>query len=116
MFERLRKFENLHILFWLCKDISWCMEWRPFGVIMIVPTLSLALVITFITRHNKKEMYHNLAVVLWISANSIWMIGEFFGHEVALRGFAKYFFFAGIACIAWYYISDFFITKRKKFA
>ena len=36
---RYRKMENLHIVFWLFKDISWCMVWRPLGLAMILPTL-----------------------------------------------------------------------------
>lgn len=112
MAERIHKFENLHILLWLGKDISWCLEWKIFGLFMIVPTLSLAIIITVITRHTKREMFHNIAVCFWIAANSIWMIGEFYGQEQALRGDAKYFFLAGLFFILWYYVSDFFMKRR----
>ena len=30
-----RKMENLHIVFWLFKDVAWCMVWRPLGIMMI---------------------------------------------------------------------------------
>jgi hypothetical protein len=30
---RFRKMENLHIVFWLLKDLSWCMVWRPLGIV-----------------------------------------------------------------------------------
>ncbi len=113
MFERLRKLENLHILFWLGKDISWCMEWKIFGLIMIVPTLSLAVFVTVLSRSHRKEMYHNLAVCFWISANSVWMIGEFYDHE-SFRGDAKYLFFIGIAFIFWYYISEYISPSKNK--
>lgn len=33
-----RKMENLHIVFWLFKDIAWCMIWKPLGIAMIFPT------------------------------------------------------------------------------
>ncbi len=36
--ERYRKIENLHIVFWLIKDMAWAMLWKPLGVFMIVPT------------------------------------------------------------------------------
>jgi hypothetical protein len=26
-----RKMENMHIIFWLFKDISWCMIWKELG-------------------------------------------------------------------------------------
>ena len=42
---RYRKMENLHILFWLLKDISWCLAWKPLGIAMIFPTLIMAVVI-----------------------------------------------------------------------
>jgi len=47
---KYRQMENMHILFWLLKDISWCMVWKPLGILMIAPTLGIALVITWRTR------------------------------------------------------------------
>jgi hypothetical protein len=40
-----RRMENLHIVFWLIKDISWCMIWKPLGILMIFPTLIIAIII-----------------------------------------------------------------------
>src|SRR5215813_11602631 len=74
---RFRKMENMHIVFWLLKDISWCMIWKVLGIAMIIPTLSIAIVIAWRTREIKSELAHNLAVAFWISANSLWMIAEF---------------------------------------
>ena len=76
-----RKSENLHIVFWLMKDISWCLMWRALGVFMIVPTLGAALFITWRARHIKADLAHNLAVVFWITANAWWMIAEFFAFD-----------------------------------
>ena len=112
MMERIRKFENLHILFWLGKDISWCLEWRLMGILMIVPTITLAILITYITRHTRREKYYNIAVCFWIAANSFWMVGEFFGNEEAFRADAKYLFIAGLLAIGWYYLSE-IIVRRK---
>src|SRR6476620_11860580 len=75
---RFRKMENLHIVFWLFKDISWCMIWRPLGIAMIFPTLIIAIVISFRTREYMSEVCHNVAIVFWITANAYWMISEFF--------------------------------------
>jgi hypothetical protein len=74
---RFRKMENMHIVFWLLKDISWCMFWKTLGIAMILPTLTIAVVIAWRTRGIKSELAHNLAVAFWISANSLWMIAEF---------------------------------------
>lgn len=75
---RYRKMENLHIVFWLLKDISWCLLWRPLGIAMIFPTLVFAILITIRTRQFMSEVCHNLAVSLWIIANAYWMLCEFF--------------------------------------
>ncbi|HOZ78378.1 MAG TPA: hypothetical protein PLY34_10305 [Ferruginibacter sp.] len=72
-----RRMENLHIVFWLLKDISWCMIWKPLGIAMVFPTLIIALVIAWRTRHLVSEVCHNIAIAFWISANSYWMISEF---------------------------------------
>jgi hypothetical protein len=78
---RYRRMENMHITFWLMKDISWCMIWKALGVMMVVPTLAIAIFIAYRTRQIKSELAHNLAIVFWISANAYWMISEFFGFD-----------------------------------
>lgn len=75
--NRLREYENFHIVLWLLKDTCWVMDFKVPGLIMILPTISVALHITWLHRKSMAELLHNLAVVLWISANSVWMIGEF---------------------------------------
>jgi len=78
---RFRRMENMHIIFWLIKDISWCLFWKELAVAMIIPTLTIAIVISWRTRHIASELAHNLAVAFWISANSFWMITEFLGYD-----------------------------------
>ncbi len=116
---RYRRMENLHILFWLLKDISWCMIWRPLGIAMIFPTLIFAVIITIRTRHFISEFYHNLAVVCWILANSYWMTSEFFVFDSHPINFYDYSFkdlaiipFAlGILLLAYFY---FWLRPRHK--
>ena len=83
---RYRKMENMHIIFWLLKDLAWCMVWKPLGLAMIVPTLVISIIIGWRTRNIKSELAHNLAVTFWISANALWMISEFFGFADTLLG------------------------------
>ena len=78
---RFRRLENLHIVFWLIKDISWCMLWKVLGIAMAAPTLSVAIYIAWRTRKIKSELAHNLAVTFWIAANSYWMVSEFYGFD-----------------------------------
>lgn len=99
----LRRWENIHIYFWLLKDICWITEFKPLGVFMIIPTLSLAVWLTWKYRGNLSELVHNTAVCLWISANSLWMIGEFFFHDT-IRIYPKVLFLLGIGLITLYYL------------
>ena len=106
-----RRMENMHILFWLLKDIGWCMIWKPLGLSMIAPTLLIAVLITWRTRDIKAELAHNLAIVFWISANSYWMISEFFGFDTvrvwgSLTGkhMALVPFLAGLTILLYYYL------------
>jgi hypothetical protein len=73
--------ENLHIAFWLVKDVSWCLIWKELGIAMILPTLSVAIWFTWKNRKIISELCHNLAIVFWITANSYWMISEFYGFD-----------------------------------
>ncbi len=111
---RFRASENLHIVFWLLKDLSWAMLWRPIGMLMIVPTLFLAIRITWQTRYIKSELFHNLAVVFWICANCTWMTTEFFWPlNEGLRYYTAIPFSIGFAFIGWYYLVIIPSMKRK---
>lgn len=108
---RFRKMENLHIVFWLLKDISWCMLWRPLGIAMVVPTLIIAIVICWRTRQYMSELCHNVAIALWIVANSYWMISEFFHFDakvvfgnITYKYLAIIPFSIGILLLAYYYL------------
>lgn len=109
---RYRRMENLHILFWLLKDVSWCMIWRPLGIAMIFPTLFFAVTITIRTRNFVSEFYHNLAVLCWIVANSYWMISEFFTfdstplnfYNLSYKDAAIIPFSTGILLLSYYYL------------
>lgn len=108
MFDRLRRFENLHIALWLVKDACWIQDWKWAGTLMIAPTLGMAFYITYLSRTDRKELAHNLAVCCWICANAIWMIGEFYLKD-STRPQASVFFALGIFSLLWYYL----IGRRK---
>jgi hypothetical protein len=84
---RYRKMENMHIVFWLLKDVSWCMIWKELAMAMVIPTLAIAIIIAWRTRSVVAELSHNLAIAFWISANSLWMVSEFFNFDtMVIRG------------------------------
>ncbi|MCS6820059.1 MAG: hypothetical protein RMJ53_10720 [Chitinophagales bacterium] len=107
---RLRKTENIHILLWLLKDVCWVADFKTAGMIMAVPTLSVAFYITWKYRSMASELFHNLAVCCWITANIIWMTGEFFFDDNT-RPLAICVFIAGLLIVSYYYIS---VTVKKK--
>ncbi|MFL9485663.1 hypothetical protein ACI6Q2_22970 [Chitinophagaceae bacterium LWZ2-11] len=108
---RYRKMENLHIVFWLLKDIGWCLICKPLGIIMIFPTLIISIIIAYRTRQYMSELCHNLAITVWITANSYWMISEFLHFDAkVIKGDITYKhlaiipFMIGVFILAYYYI------------
>jgi hypothetical protein len=108
---KFRKMENLHILFWLLKDISWCLVFKELGIAMIIPTISIAIWIAWKNREIKSELSHNLAIVFWITANGYWMISEFFEFDTTIiwnnitgKNLALIPFLTGLSILLYYYI------------
>ena len=75
--QKKKSYESLHIVFWLIKDSCWMLEFKWLGIVMGAPTLAIAGVIVYITRHTV-DIFLNLAILFWICANSFWMFVEFF--------------------------------------
>lgn len=107
----LRRKENLHIVFWLVKDFAWLMEFRVLGMSMALPTFLLSCWLTWKSRENRSELFHNVAVTCWICGNIIWMSGEFFCKD-CLRPYAQPAFFLGLMVIAWFYTTE-WLNKKK---
>ena len=72
-------------------------------MLMILPTLYVAIDIAWRTRHLRADFFHNIAITLWICANAIWMTGEFFFND-KLRPIAIVFFVLGLLVISYYYL------------
>ncbi len=101
-FSQLRKLENGHIVLWLLKDASWMMAWKMFAFVMFIPTLSLALLITYRSKPEMNEFRHNVSVSFWITANGCWMFSEFYGNALLLLT-AKICFIAGVTNLGLHY-------------
>jgi hypothetical protein len=108
--EKIRKLENIHIVFWLLKDISWMLELKILGALMIIPTLFLCAWI-IIKTIKTPEVYINIAVLCWISANSFWMLMEFFNHSV-YKNYAVIPFGFGFLFVGVFFIKN--MTKKQK--
>lgn len=77
---KIRRYENLHIVLWLIKDACWMLELKWLGAIMMVPTILLAVYLIVKTWH-ETDVYVNIAIFFWITANSFWMVMEFFNDN-----------------------------------
>lgn len=103
MTPSVRANENFHIVLWLLKDLCWVMDMKLMGLLMIVPTVGMAIFIAWRHRADIVELLFSLAVIFWILANSIWMIGEFYFDD-SLRPVTAFFFVTGIVTVSWYYL------------
>src|SRR3954469_3645462 len=99
--QKIRHYENLHIVFWLIKDSCWMLQLKIPGAIMIGPTLFLAVHIMIKTR-GTADFYINAAILCWITANSYWMLIEFFNGD-RLRGYSAIPFAMGFLFVGLYY-------------
>ena len=108
-----RWIENGHIFLWLLKDTCWVLGWKLGGIFMIFPTMSVAFYILLRSRHLRAELFHNIAICLWISANTVWMISEFLMVDEEYKKYAAVLFGIGIATLLFYYI--FFFAKDRRF-
>lgn len=90
------------------------LQWRMLGTIMIIPTITVALIITIKSwREKDDEFWVNLAVLFWILANSHWMLCEFFHHE-EIKNYAGFPFVAGMISVAYFYKIRLLNKKAKK--
>lgn len=105
LFPDVRAGENFLIVLWLVKDTCWAMDLAVPATLMIAPTIAVAVMIAWRHRHEAYERAHALATVFWITANSTWMVGEFFLGD-RLRTPAIMLFAVGMCCVLWYYLIE----------
>lgn len=110
--ERLKKQENLHILFWLIKDSCWMLEIKWLGALMVVPALLMAVRICYITRKTE-DLLINLAILCWITANSYWMLVEFFAQN-AYKNLAGFPFAFGFAFVGLFYYRQYKLKNQSE--
>ncbi|PBQ31267.1 hypothetical protein CNR22_05640 [Sphingobacteriaceae bacterium] len=111
LLDKIRKYESMHIVFWLIKDTCWMLELKWLGAIMMAPTLFLAGYIIYKTL-GTKDAYLNAAILFWIMANSFWMMMEFF-NDNAYKYYASIPFGLGFLFVGIFYWRDY---QNKKTA
>lgn len=109
--DKITKYENIHIAFWLVKDSCWMLELKVAGTIMMVPTLFFAFFIAWKTWSGNAG-YINAAVFFWILANSYWMMSEFYMAE-AYKELAAIPFGLGLVCSLLFVIRSYRLKKQS---
>ena len=106
--NKIKLTENIHVCFWLVKDLCWMMEYKTLGFLMIIPTIMLAIWIVYKTANNI-DLWINLSVLFWIISNAIWMILEFISKEQFKNWISIPFCIGLIFCIIYLYKSKIWI-------
>lgn len=82
---------------------------------MVLPTVGMAIYILITTRKRSAVFFYNLAVLFWITANSIWMLYDFFESShtwthAAMLGVVRSLFLMGLGCIVFYHTRRFWLS------
>lgn len=86
------------------------MNYQTMGLLIAIPTFSMALYLVISTRNLLTLFFPNLSVLFWISANVWWMCGEFFEFE--FKPACLILFISGVIAITYHFIK---VYKRAKF-
>ena len=110
--DKISKYENIHIAFWLVKDTCWMLELKLPGTIMMVPTLFFALFIVY-RSWGGNAGYINAAVFFWILANSYWMMSEFY-MDSRHKELAAIPFCLGLVCSLLFVIRSYRLKRKTE--
>jgi hypothetical protein len=105
IFFTVRGSENIHIYFWICKDLGWILNNKVLGMTFGTITLLWVLVLTYhaICKKNYEDLYFILSMFLWLGANYIWMLGNLIYDTDVFRFGASCIMMCGIVTIAFYF-------------
>lgn len=113
LFYTVRGCENVHIYFWICKDLGWILGNKPVG--MLFGTLALGWIGVLISNHwvekNYEDIYFILPTFLWLGGNYLWMSGNLLYNSDVYRFPASCIMMVGILLIIFYFA----FLKKKKF-
>jgi hypothetical protein len=106
MRRHIERLENIHVPLWLLKDACWMMHLVIPALVIMVPTILLAARIVWKSRIYRDLLFQNSAILCWICANSLWMLGEFFDFEITLVALG--FFISGLLTVGYFYGQKYF--------
>jgi uncharacterized membrane protein YciS (DUF1049 family) len=105
--------EYAHVLLWLVKDMCWAQGWKLAGTIMVLPTIVVAIILTWLQRTQPVTRAHNVAITLWITSNSLWMLAEFYKLEEILKPISTAGFALGLLVLGIQYMKLMMVRKQK---
>lgn len=87
---KIRQLDDWHIPVWILKDTAWMLQIKPLGVAMIVPAVAISVWLCVKTYYIKSRFFSYVAVLCWISANSTWMLHEFYDWSILWAAFSLF--------------------------
>jgi hypothetical protein len=105
--------EYAHVFLWLVIDLCWAQGWKTAGSFMVIPTILVAMLITWLQREERFTLIHNLAITIWISSNSLWMLAEFYEMESSLKPVSTVGFATGLLILLSAYLIGWFRKMRN---
>ena len=77
MYFSVRGAENFHIYLWILKDLAWTQKWYSMSWVFGLCAISWCFVLVYhaFNDHNYNEIYMLVSLILWLSANFVWMAG-----------------------------------------
>lgn len=91
-----RVVENVPLILNLLKDSSWCYAWVWVGTIAVVPILSYQIYSIWKCRGDVHATIGGIVSGMILSANAIWMFGDFYFGQDHFRNVARWLFSIGM--------------------
>jgi hypothetical protein len=105
IFFTIRKDENIHIYFWICKDLGWIFNCKEVGILFGTCALFWMIILGY-DHYNKKdyeEIYFLFSTFLWLFANYLWMIGNLIYGTDIFRFCSSCIMMIGLISIIFYF-------------
>lgn len=106
-----RVVENVPLILSLLRDSSWCYAWVWVGTIAVVPIITYQVYTIWKFRKDVHASAQAVVSGFLLSANAIWMFGDFFFGQDHFRSVARWIFTIGLIIGAAYMI---FIVRRRQ--
>lgn len=107
LFFSVRYVENIHLYFWMLKDLAWSLDYRDFGMVFgTIAILWLGMLYwNAIKAKSTEEIYFLIPTSLWLIGNYLWMTGELVNSDDDyLRPKGSYCMIAGMCLTIFYHI------------